>query len=147
MQLKRFGKGLKPVSLVAVLLPNTGVAYSDVDGFSAVDSSSKRTEEYLQVVDNTESGVLFSKMKFRLHFDAWRAKTRFLSSAHAIVADSDFQAIVAMGKPVVPFILEELQAQPSTLVWALNYIYGQKISSNPRLTVTEACKLWTKRLI
>lgn len=87
-----------------------------------------------------------NKMYFRLHFDAWKAKTRFLSSAHAIVADADFQAIVAMGKPVVPFILEELQAQPSTLVWALNCIYGQKISSDPHLTVTEACRLWMEEL-
>lgn len=137
---------MRPVTLAAALLPNTGLAYSGIDDFSAMDSSSKKTEDYLQVVNNTESGVLFSKMKFQLHFDAWKAKTRFLSSAHAIVADADFQAIVAIGKPVVPFILEELQAQPSTLVWALNCIYGQKISSDPHLTVTEACKLWTKRL-
>ena len=63
-----------------------------------------------------------------------------------IVEDEDFKAIVSMGQYAVPFIKDELIRKPSTLVWALNYIYGYKISSNPHLTISEACKLWIKKI-
>ena len=54
--------------------------------------------------------------------------------------------VVSMGQYAVPFIKDELIRKPSTLVWALNYIYGYKISSNPHLTISEACKLWIKKI-
>ena len=73
-------------------------------------------------------------------------KTQFMSSAYSIVNDEDFQSIVAMGKSVVPFIVKEIEREPSTLVWALNYIYGHKISDKSNITISEACKLWIKAL-
>ena len=68
------------------------------------------------------------------------------SSVEDIVNDKDFQSIVLMGEQAVPFIKEELIEKPSTLVWALNYIYNRKISNKPNLTITEACKLWIKEI-
>ena len=70
----------------------------------------------------------------------------FQSSASSIISDPDFQAIVSMGQYAVPFIKEEIANEPSTLVWALNLIYGRRISNNPNLTIKEACKLWIKAI-
>lgn len=70
----------------------------------------------------------------------------FLSSAKAIIELDDFQSIVAMGSDAVPFIVDAIDKEPSPLVWALNFIFKAKISNNPNTTITEACKLWVKRL-
>ena len=51
-----------------------------------------------------------------------------------------------MGYSAVPFIIEEIEKEPSNLVWALNLIYNQKISKNPNITIKDACKLWIKAL-
>lgn len=51
-----------------------------------------------------------------------------------------------MGKVAVPFIIEEISANPSTLVWALNFIFEKKISNNPKTTIPQACKLWVNQL-
>ncbi len=69
----------------------------------------------------------------------------FLSSAKAIVDNEEFKGIVAMGRVVTPLIIDAIDREPSQLVWALNYIYGAKISNNPNTTIKEACKLWVKR--
>ena len=76
----------------------------------------------------------------------WEKKTLFLSSTKAIIENADFQAIVAMGYSAVPFIIEEIDNKPSTLVWALNLIYNRKVTDNPNITIPEACKLWVKEL-
>lgn len=69
-----------------------------------------------------------------------------MSSASDIVNHEAFKAIVAMGEAAVPYIVEEINTTPSTLVWALNFIYQKKISNNPDTTVQEACRLWVKEL-
>ena len=69
-----------------------------------------------------------------------------LSSVIDIIEQSDFKAIIAMGYSAVPFIIEEIEKEPSNLVWALNLIYNQKISKNPNITIKDACKLWIKAL-
>ena len=51
-----------------------------------------------------------------------------------------------MGYNAVPFILEELDARPSNLVWALNMIFQKKITLKPDATIDDACKLWVKEL-
>lgn len=70
----------------------------------------------------------------------------FLSSAQAIITNPNFQAIVNMGKIAVPYIVDEINNNPSTLVWALNIIFDRKITDRPGTTVEEACKLWVKKL-
>ena len=70
----------------------------------------------------------------------------FSSSASEIISDPAFQGILDMGMAAVPYIVDTIEKEPSTLVWALNKIYGGKISNNPNTTVKEACKLWVKRL-
>jgi hypothetical protein len=90
-------------------------------------------------------GIL-TQLKFEEHLRNWEKKTMFHSSISKIVGDSDFQSIVAMGLESVPFILSNLEQKPSHLVWALNLIFNTKISKNPNITVTEACKLWIRKL-
>ena len=51
-----------------------------------------------------------------------------------------------MGYDAVPFIIDAIDKNPSPLVWALNFIYNAKISNNPNTTITQACKLWVKKL-
>jgi hypothetical protein len=55
----------------------------------------------------------------------WQADTRFLSDARRITNHPAFQQIIALGKEVVPFLLHDLQAQPSLWVWALPEITGE----------------------
>lgn len=147
MQLKKKTSTLRPLTVAAGLLSmTTAYAYSDVDAYSRVFATNSLTNKYVNTVDNNDSSIMFSKAKFDAYLQNWKAKTFFRSSVYDIVDDIDFKAIVAMGKQAVPYIKEELEREPSTLVWALNYIFGTKISDKPDLTITEACKLWTKTL-
>jgi len=50
-----------------------------------------------------------------------------------------------MGQSAVPFIVEEIDQRPSTLVWALNIIFNRKISDK-NINISEACRLWVKTL-
>jgi hypothetical protein len=54
----------------------------------------------------------------------WDADTAVLSNPNKIMGHPAMRAIVALGEPVVPLILRELQAGPSLLVWALPEIVG-----------------------
>jgi len=47
-----------------------------------------------------------------------------LSNPSKIMGHPAMQAIIALGEPVVPLILRELQAGASVLVWALAEIVG-----------------------
>lgn len=85
--------------------------------------------------------VLFNKL-----ISQWKEETMFLSSAQAIIDNPNFQAIVNMGKTAVPYIVDEIKNEPSTLVWALNIIFGRKITDRPGTTVEEACRLWVRTL-
>lgn len=149
MQLSSIKKGWMPLTLAAGLISaaNTPV-YADIDQFSKVETIISRTEtaNYIQEVNNENDIFLNERINFKNHLAAWQSKTIFLSSIESIVQQTDFQAILAMGKRVVPFILEEIDARPSNLVWALNMIFKKKITNNPNTTITEACKLWVKAL-
>jgi hypothetical protein len=149
MQLVRLSNKLKPLTLAASLLSTTAsFAYSDIDSYSGILSmtTNNKTSEYIKTVDKSDSNIFLQKFRFQNHLMNWQNKTMFLSSTKAIVENEDFQAIVAMGYSAVPYILESIETKPSTLVWALNFIYGHKINNNPNTTISEACKLWVKEL-
>lgn len=149
MQLVQLSNKLKPLTLAAGLFSVTATfAYSDVDAYSGIltITTNNRTTEYIKSVDNNEGGVLLHKFRFQNHLTTWEKKTLFSSSTKAIVENEDFKAIVDMGHSVVPYIIEEIENNPSTLVWALNIIYNRKITNNPNATISEACKLWVKEL-
>lgn len=148
MQLNRIGQAIKPLTLAAGLTLAGPVMYADLDQYSSITSliTNHQTGSYLRLADNQEDQMQKIERRFRLLYSAWKKQTAFLSSAKKMVDNPEFKGIVAMGTDVVPFIIDTIDQEPSQLVWALNYIYGAKISNNPNTTVKEACRLWVKRL-
>jgi hypothetical protein len=55
----------------------------------------------------------------------WRTETAFLSSTTAMVAHPAYQAIIALGPPVVPWLLRDLQREPAHWFEALQTITGE----------------------
>lgn len=54
----------------------------------------------------------------------WRAETATQSSLTRVVLHPSYQRIMAMGRPVLPFILHELRQKPDHWMWALTFIVG-----------------------
>ena len=148
MQLVELSSQLKPITIaVGILSSSTFFAYADIDSFSGITSiSNNRTINHIQIVDKNDHHFWTRQYIFDLHLTNWKGKTMFLSSTKSIIEDEDFKAIVAMGESAVPYIISEIANTPSTLVWALNFIFNKKITNNPDTTITEACKLWVKEL-
>ena len=147
MQLPPIKQAFKPITIATGLMVTIPTfSYSDIDAYSNNIINSEKTMQYMQLVDAKETDYFSAKFHFQLHLQRWEQKTKFQSSVYRIIGDEDFKAIVSMGEVATPLILAEIQQRPSTLVWALNFIYGKKISNNSNLTISEACKLWIKEL-
>ena len=54
--------------------------------------------------------------------EEWRRDTRFSSSLDDKVLHRAYQSIIAMGKPGVPLVLEELEARRGHWFWALHFM-------------------------
>lgn len=50
----------------------------------------------------------------------WRSETSFLSDPDEITGHPSFRALVDNARLVLPLIIDELRAEPSTLVWVLD---------------------------
>ena len=147
MQLTPIKQAFKPITIAAGMIAAMPTfAYSDIDAYSNNMINSEKTMQYMQLVDARETDYFSAKFHFQLHLQKWEKKTKLQSSVYRIIGDEDFKAIVSMGEVATPLIIAEIQQRPSTLVWALNFIYGKKISNNSKLTISEACKLWIKEL-
>lgn len=55
----------------------------------------------------------------------WREETMFSSSATDIVEHPAYRAIIALGPPVVPLIIAELEREPEHWSYALSKITGE----------------------
>ena len=148
MQLKDIKQGWKPVTLAVGLMAGAPGMYAAVDQYSRIETvlTNHATSRYISEVNDPSELMMNGKLMFDALESSWRKETRFLSSVNDIINQRDFQAIVSMGTQAVPFIGQSIEAQPSTLVWALNMIFKGKISEKKDLTITEACKLWVKEL-
>lgn len=93
---------------------------------------------------NKDAQNIYAKETFYSLKAAWENNTMFSSSVQKIVEDRNFKRIVEMGPIAIPFIIESIEKQPSSLVWALNLITGTTLRTSYRLTVTDACKMWVK---
>ena len=122
--------------------------YKELEQYSEITSviTNPKTANYVGMIDNKEDAYQRTKLRFSILYESWKMNSAFLSSAKAIIELDDFKSIVAMGSDAVPFIVDAIDKEPSPLVWALNFIFKAKISNNPNTTITEACKLWVKRL-
>jgi len=93
-------------------------------------------------IDYFES--VYRKDKFNNLYKAWQSNTLLQSSISKIVDDVNFKRLVDMGQPAIPLIIEEIDKNPSTLVWALNIITGTSFSTSQRITIKDACKRWVR---
>ncbi|MEI6143666.1 MAG: hypothetical protein WCP85_30590 [Mariniphaga sp.] len=149
MQLNNINKRrLFPLTLTCGVM-----ASSFVFSYSSIGSNISSDPVYFSSIEGLiqeGNSYYYSKLSMKSQFEkrllAWKKKTRFMSFADQIVNDSNFRYITNMGEEVVPLILEEIEKEPSPLVWSLNIIYNKTISNNPLTTIEQACKLWLKEL-
>lgn len=99
---------------------------------------------HLKSAQATNYSDHINRFKFYKAYLMWKDRINFLSSPIQVVNNPDFKTIVEMGHAAIPFIREELEKEPSYLVWALNQIFGFKISDNPNTTIPEASKIWLR---
>ena len=74
----------------------------------------------------TTSGAIDPKVLLLLQFDwlsrKWRRDTRFTSSLTKMVLHPAYQAIIGMGKEVLPLIFSDLRRSRDHWLWALHAI-------------------------
>lgn len=87
---------------------------------------------------------IYLKDKFNSLVDIWEQNTAFESSISNIIEDDYFKKIVDMKNKAIPLIIDEIEREPSVLVWALNIITGKSMSSGGRETIEQVCKKWVK---
>lgn len=87
---------------------------------------------------------IYLKDKFSALVDLWEQNTAFESSISNIIENDNFKKIVELKNKAIPLIIDEIDREPSILVWALNIITGKSMSSNGRETIEEVCKKWVR---
>lgn len=140
-------KGLKPITIGVIAL-NSPCLYADYNSNSRIiiNDENSETIKFVQKSDLNDYYGLVIQNTFAEHLKKWKEETMGLSSVNRIISNQNFQWIVSNNELIVPLLVEEIDKTPSTLVWALNIIFGKKISNDPSLTIPEACKLWVKHL-
>ena len=143
-----FKKGLRPLTIAMAASLTVPFAYSDVDPYINGDNivTNVDTARYFNLVYNTEDLDLYTKFHYENLRDNWSRNTMFMSNPQSIISDKFFLSIVAMGQRAVPYILDDISQEPSTLVWALNMIFKRKITNKKDVSIEEACKLWVRTL-
>jgi hypothetical protein len=68
---------------------------------------------------------LFIQLRFQLLAEKWKEESKFLNFIKDSVQLPNYQAIIAMGKPVLPYIFEDMQQQPQHWFAALKAITGE----------------------
>jgi len=152
MQFIKHKNGVTPMAVVSLMtfgIMEGAMAYNAIDTYSHINTvvSNPMIASYIEQNEDQTFYNLQLKHYFNELVSNWKHNTRFSSSLQQIINDSNFQKIIALKAKAVPLILLEIQNHPSMLVWALNIIYGAKISGDTQLTVTGACKLWVKKLL
>src|SRR5437764_15422402 len=73
----------------------------------------------------------------------WKEKSRFLSNTAQMALLRPYQAIIGMGMPVVPLILEELEREPDQWFWALEAITEENpVPPGDAGNVRQMAKAW-----
>lgn len=74
------------------------------------------------VVNSTDQAAVADQ--FAKLAEQWKAGTAFLSSATAMVSHPAYRAVIALGAPVVPLLLRDLEREPAHWFEALQAITG-----------------------
>jgi hypothetical protein len=77
---------------------------------------------------------------------AWKQETGGTSSAKELVSNPNYKAIIALGKPVVPLLLQEIRQKPGFWFYALRAITmsGPEIPKTIAGNVPAICRLWVE---
>lgn len=73
--------------------------------------------------------------------ERWREETDFLSFLADKFAHPAYREIIAMGEPVVPWILRELNAGRGHWIEALEQITGEDVAAEPSCTSRREAEL------
>ena len=71
----------------------------------------------------------------------WRKQTRILSSIQSKIFHRDYQEIIGMGRPALPFIFADLRDNGGHWYWALECICRDNPAREAK-TLPEAKRLW-----
>ena len=88
--------------------------------------------------------------RFRQLADTWKRDTRFMSNVTARMLRPEYQKIIGMGEPAIPFILRDLKDNgPNDWFWALTAITDvnpitEDMAGNMTV-MTEAWLRWGKK--
>ena len=109
----------------------TRLSASDASFFGLENSSTPMYVSSLSILRKPRNGLSYETLletveqRLRQLEVQWKADTEFLSDAGKIINHRAFQEIIAMGAPVVPLLLKDLESKPSLWVWALPDITGE----------------------
>jgi hypothetical protein len=92
---------------------------------------------------------LLTSERFHRLAAEWKTQSLYLSDSRRMAMLPSYQAIIGMGLPVVPLILEELRAESDHWYWALEAITGEDpvpadVDGNMSL-IREAWLNWGRR--
>lgn len=87
-----------------------------------IDFALERTRRKKSKVSDSPSDAL--RGEFGALVDRWRKETRFSSSSEEKILHEAYQSIIALGKPAVPLVLQELEARRGHWSWALRFMTG-----------------------
>jgi len=76
-----------------------------------------------QITNAAEQSAVAAR--FAVLADQWKAATALLSSTTAMVNHPAYRAIIALGAPVVPLLLRDLEREPVHWFEALQAITGE----------------------
>jgi hypothetical protein len=77
----------------------------------------------MSLVQTVDSATL--EARFQMLAAQWKAATALLSSTTAMTAHPAYQAIIALGPPVVPLLLHDLEREPAHWFEALQAVTGE----------------------
>ena len=103
---------------------------------------SRSRDEYFDRVALTREHEAI-EVAFTALAQRWLEATKFTSSLSEMTLHPTYQAIIALGAPVVPFLLRELDSHPAHWFMALRMITGDDpVPSNARGRLHAMAKAW-----
>jgi hypothetical protein len=79
--------------------------------------------------------------RFRALADQWERETAYTSDLHEVAVHQNYQDIIGMGLPALPFILSRLPDAPARWFWALRSIVGHDVAAGAD-TSASAVQRW-----
>ncbi len=109
----------------------------------------KRTQETDEIVGAVVPGPAQvddeARTRFNLLVAQWKASRGHSSSINAWVRLPAYRAIIALGSPVIPLLLEELEKSPDHWFWALKELTGENpVTATSRGNMAEMAQCWIK---